>query len=118
MRCNFECFFRVHSNSFAYGKVTNGVLQFTSASAGGNPSITSGKWYSLRIEVSTNKGVRLLLNNNQIGTFNAHFTTRGYGGLIVATGYDNDVLFRDYDVAPKVERTKFSTQLDTMFTRN
>ena len=104
----------MHSNSFAHGKVSKGVLQFASASAGGNPSIISSQWYNLKIEVSTDKTVRLFLNNNQIGTFKAYFTTRGYGGLIVATGYDNDVLFRDYDVAPKVENTRFSTKLDTM----
>jgi len=96
---------RVHSNTFAYGKVNNGTIQFTSDSgyAGGNPTIVSESWYNMKIEVDENKYVKFYLNGKMIGSFNAFFKTRGYGGAIVATGYKNDVLFRDYDVTPKMK---------------
>ena len=91
----------MHTNTFAYGKVNNGVIQ-SSNSVGGNPKITSGNWYNLKIEVSATKAVKLFLDNVQIGSFNAFWSTRGYGGLIVANGYANLVFFRDFDVSPIV----------------
>ena len=92
----------MHTNTFAYGKVNNGVIQFTSTSVGGNPTIASGNWYNLKIEVSATKAVKLFLDNVQIGSFKAFWSTRGYGGLIVANGYANLVFFRDFDVSPIV----------------
>jgi len=101
---NFDFVYkRVHSNTFAYGKVHAGTIQFTSGSVGGNPTIVSESWYNLKIEVDENKYVKLYLNGKKIGSFKAFFTTRGYGGAIVATGYQNDVMFRDYDVSPKIK---------------
>ena len=106
LKCPFSIVilnFRVHSNTFAYGKIKNGELQFTSGSVGGNPSIQSGKWYRLKIEVAENRDVKLFLNGVQLGsTFKASFTTRGYGGVLVANGYSNVVQFRNYDVAPQI----------------
>ena len=69
-------------------------------SVGGNPAISSGNWYSLKIKVEANKDVDLFLNDKNIGHFKAKFTTRGYGGVIVATGYRNVVQFRDFKLAP------------------
>jgi len=103
---NFDFVYkRVHSKTFAYGEVLNGTMQFTSDSglAGGNPIIVSESWYNLKIEVDEKKYVKLYLNGKKIGSFSAFFPTRGYGGAIVATGYQNDVLFRDYDVSPKMK---------------
>ena len=93
---------RVHSATFAYGRVFNGELQFTSKSVGGNPAISSGNWYSLKIVVKANKNVELFLNDNNIGNFNAKFTTRGYGGFMIATGYRNVVQFRDFNLSPVI----------------
>ena len=81
--------------------MNNGVIQ-SSNSVGGNPKITSGNWYNLKIEVGATKAVKLFLDNVQIGSFNAFWSTRGYGGLIVANGYANLVFFRDFDVSPIV----------------
>ena len=81
----------------------NGVIQFTSNSQGGNPVISTGNWYSLKILVQTNKNVDLFLNDQKIGSFVAKFTTRGYGGAIVATGYRNVVQFRDFKLSPIIE---------------
>ena len=91
---------RVHSATFAYGRVFNGELQFTSTSVGGNPAISSGNWYSLKIKVQANKNVDLFLNNKAIGHFKAKFATRGYGGAIFANGYSNVVQFRNFKVSP------------------
>jgi len=93
---------RVQLASFAYGRVFNGELQFTSMYVGGNPAISSGNWYSLKIVVKANKNVDLFLNDNNIGNFNAKFTTRGYGGFIIATGYRNVVQFRDFNLSPVI----------------
>ena len=94
--------YRVHTNTFAYGKIKNGALQFTSSSVGGNPAIRSGKWYRLKIEVAEKKDVKLFLDGVQLGsTFKASFTTRGYGGVVVANGYSNVVQFRNLSLAPK-----------------
>jgi len=92
---------RVHSKTFAYGRVFNGEIQFT-GSVGGNPAISSGNWYSLKIVVKANKNVDLFLNDNNIGNFNAKFTTRGYGGFMIATGYRNVVQFRDFNLSPVI----------------
>ena len=101
---NFDFVYkRVHQNTFAYGKVNAGTIQFTSGSVGGNPTIVSKSWYNLKIEVDESKYVMLYLNGKKIGSFKAFFSTRGYGGVIVAAGYKNDVMFRDYDVSPKIK---------------
>jgi len=102
---NFDFVYkRVHDTSFAYGRVFNGELQFTSGSVGGNPAISSGNWYSLKIVVRPNKNVDLFLNDQKIGNFNAKFTTRGYGGAIVATGYRNVVQFRNFNISPIIKQ--------------
>ena len=61
----------------------NGEFQFTNPEVEGNPAISSGNWYSLRIVVKANKNVDLFLNDKKIGNFNAKFTTRGYGGYMI-----------------------------------
>ena len=93
---------RVHSATFAYGRVLNGEIQFTSTGVGGNPAISSGNWYSLKIVVKANKNVDLFLNDKKIGSFVAKFTTRGYGGFMIANGYRNVVQFRDFNLSPVI----------------
>jgi len=101
---NFDFVYkRVHSNTFAYGKVNAGTIQFTSGNVGGNPAIVSERWYNLKIVVDESKNVILYLNGKKLGSFKAFFSTRGYGGAIVASGYKNDVMFRNYDVSPKIK---------------
>ena len=95
---------RVHSATFAYGRVFNGELQFTNNAVGGNPAISSGNWYSLKIIVKANKNVDLFLNDKSIGHFNAKFTTRGYGGYMIGNGYRNVVQFRDFNLSPVVSQ--------------
>jgi len=101
---NFDFVYkRVHSNTFAHGKVYGGTIQFTDGGVGGNPTIVSESWYNLKIKVDESKRVKFYLNDKMLGSFTASFSTRGYGGVIVATGYKNDVMFRDYDVSPKIK---------------
>ena len=90
----------VHSTTFGIGRVFNGEIQYSRSGIGGNPAISSGNWYSLKIKVQANKNVDLFLNGKVIGHFNAKFTTRGYGGAIVANGYSNVVQFRNFKVSP------------------
>ena len=52
------------------------------------------------IVVGTNKKVAFFVNGKKLGEFSAKFTTRGYGGIIVATGYRNVAQFRNFDVSP------------------
>ena len=93
-------YFRVYSQSFAYGRVLNGEVQFSGNGNGGDPPISSGTWNTLRIVVKVNKQVELSCNGIAIGKFNARFSTRGYGGVFVVTGYKNSVQFRNYKVSP------------------
>ena len=73
---------------------------FTSDSVGGNPTVVGQKWYKLQIFVRKSKLVELFMGAKKIGTFTAKFSTRGYGGVIVANGYKNTAQFRNFDVAP------------------
>ena len=93
---------RVHATEFSFGRIFNGIYQFGAGVSGAGSAISSGNWYSLRIVVQGNKNVELYLNDKKIGNFNAKFTTRGYGGVIVATGYKNVVQFRNFKLAPVV----------------
>ena len=89
-----------HLTHFHYGRVKDGIV--TSENAGGTPDLVSGQWYNFKIEVGANKQVEFSMNNQLLGTFTASFSTRGYGGVIVANGYDSVVQFRGYDVIPKI----------------
>ena len=93
---------RVHTTSFAYGRIFNGIYKLRTSVSGAGSAISSGKWYSLRIVVQGNKNVDLFLNDKKIGNFNANFTTRGYGGVLVATGFKNVVQFRNFKLAPVI----------------
>lgn len=95
---------RVHSTTTVFGSIKNGVLAIAGTITN-DPPIQSRKWYNLKIEVSTNKNVNVFLNGVRLNkfvkpSFKAFFTTRGYGGVIVANGYKNVVQFRNFDVAP------------------
>jgi len=97
---NYDFLFkRVHINDVRYGSIRNGVLSGL-YDIGNNPQIEAGKWYHFKIEVSTSKNVFITLNDVSLGSFQASFPTRGYGGVLVANGFDNTALFRNYDVAP------------------
>ena len=94
---------RVHSTEFSFGRIFNGIYQFGgSTGSGAGSALSSGNWYSLKIVVQGNKNVELYLNDKKIGIFNAKFTTRGYSGVIVATGYKNVAQFRNFKLAPVI----------------
>jgi len=93
---------RVHIRDVLYGRVINGELESNRGTIAGNPAISSGNWYSLKIVVNEEKKVNIFLNDKEIGSFEATFTTRGYGGLMVATGFRNVVQFRDFNLSPVI----------------
>ena len=71
-----------------------------SKSTYGTPLMVSGKWHTLKIEVDVNKRVVAHFNGKRMGSFTAFFSTRGYGGALVANGRENDVQFKDFVLEP------------------
>jgi len=92
-------FIRTHRPDPGYGSVKNGVVSLVNLGAG-EFFPDSGKWYNLKIEVLPSKDVTLKVNDQVIGSFKAHFTTRGYGGVLLINGFNNVAQFRDFDVSP------------------
>merc|ERR1712029_808534 len=95
---------RVAENSAGFGSIKNGVMTTPRRQKLNvlryNPPIDSGKWYNLKIEVLANRDVTFFLNDQRLGSFKAHFLTRGYGGVGVLNKKNNEIQFRNYDVAP------------------
>ena len=86
--------------SLLYGYKKEGILKFVGF-AKTKLGANSGIFDNLEIKVYPNKDVLVTLNGEPAKEkFKANFSTRGYGGAIVATGFNSVVEFRNYDVAP------------------
>ena len=59
---------------------------------------SGGVWFTFRAEVSSDKSVRIYLNNDHLTSLTAHFDTKGRGRVLVANGYDNIIQFRKFTV--------------------
>merc|ERR1719312_730199 len=98
---NYDFVYKSQTNNFHYGRVKDGDMS-SASNPGGNPSVLPGKWHSLKIEVDANsKKVKFSMDDKVLGYFTASFSTRGYGGPLVANGFGSTVQFRNFDVAPK-----------------
>lgn len=98
---NYDIVFKLIQQRYTrYGSVRNGVLSPLTNLKVPNPPVESGKWYNFKIEVSPKKEVRVYLDDELLGSFQAYFTTRGSGGALVANGFNNVAEFRNYDVSP------------------
>ena len=85
------------------GYTENGILNKFS-----NPSacidIQANKWNFLKIvvkeECSNCLNVEGFVNGCQVFSFQSHFNTRGFGGVLTENGFNNVVEFRKFDIDP------------------
>lgn len=97
--------FRSPAKEVWHGTVKNGVLQSTKM-PDNKVTIAVRTWYALKIEVSVDKRVKIFVNGQLQQQFNAFFTTRGYGGVLIANVFNSLGEFRNYDVAPILSTTQ------------
>ena len=46
--------------------------------------------------------IRAYIDNRLVGSFKAHFRTRGRGGVLAENGFNNIAEFRNFDIAPVI----------------
>ena len=59
---------------------------------------TNGVWFTVRLVVGSDKSVNVFLDDALAASLTAHYDTRGRGGAVVATGYENIIQFRGYSL--------------------
>lgn len=83
---------------YAIGYVSNGnLVSAIDGSCANRPS--GGVWFTVRVEVSSDKSVNVFLNNVLVRSLTAHYNTKGRGGVLVANGNNNIVQFKNFNVA-------------------
>ena len=95
---------RPHSQSGCYqlGYVLNGAWSGYVSSTCPNGSPSGGVWFTVRAEVSSDKSVNIYLNDDLVTSLTAHFNTKGRGGVLVANGFQNIILFRGFNITKYV----------------
>lgn len=91
--------FRTNGNvCYQLGKFING--QWDKGTKGlcpnGNPR--GGVWFTVRVEVSSNKSVNIYLNNVLMTSTTSHFSTKGRGGVYAINGHQNIIQFRKFNL--------------------
>ena len=85
------------------GYVDNGVLA-VSSDASPCINIQSNKWNFLKImvkeECNNCTNVDGFINGCKLFSFQSHFNTRGFGGVLAENGFSNVVEFRKFDIDP------------------
>ena len=67
--------------------------------------IPEEKWNFVKLVVGADKSVNAYVNGRLIKTFEAHFTTRGFGGVLAENSFNNIAEFRNFDIAPILPNT-------------
>ena len=95
---------RPHDQGACYqlGYVVNEAWSGSVSNSCPNGSPSGGVWFSVRVEVSLDKSVNIYLNNDLVTSPTAKFNTKGHGGVLVANGYKNIILFRGFDINKNV----------------
>ncbi|XP_078380251.1 putative skeletal organic matrix protein 7 [Oculina patagonica] len=81
------------------GYLSNGQYVWGLSAACPNGSPSGGVWFTVRVEVSSDKSVNIFLNNDLVTSYTANFVTKGRGGVLVANGYKNIIQFKKFSVA-------------------
>ena len=84
-----------------YGHVEKGTLG-TKNSHFPCQKLSGNGWHIFRLSVNANKDVNAYINGKKVGSFHAYFTSRGFGGVLVANGFNNVAEFRDFDISPQL----------------
>merc|ERR1712227_329240 len=62
------------------------------------------KWNALKLIVKEEcnhcNNVEAFVDGRSVGSFEAHFATRGFGGVLAENGFNNIAEFRKFDIAP------------------
>ena len=85
-------------NCYQLGYVSNGAWSGSVTSSCPNGSPSGGVWFTVRVEVFLDKSVNIYLNNDLVTSLTANFNTKGRGGVLVANGFQNIILFRGFDI--------------------
>ena len=62
--------------------------------------LSGNGWNFFELFVDENGDVDAHINGLKHGNFHSHFTPRGFGGVLVANGYNNVAEFRNFDISP------------------
>jgi len=84
-----------------YGHVEKGTLG-TKNSHLPCQKLSGNGWHIFRLSVNVNRDVDAYINGKKVGSFHAYFTSRGFGGVLVANGFNNVAEFRDFDISPQL----------------
>ena len=61
-------------------------------------------WNALKLIVNEEcnhcNNVDAFVDGKHVGSFEAHFATRGFGGVLAENGFSNIAEFRKFDIAP------------------
>ena len=95
---------RPHSQSNCYqlGYSSNGAWSDSDYGSCPNGSPSGAVWFTVRVEVSSDRSVNIYLDNYLVTSLTAHFITKGRGGVLVANGFQNIILFRGFDITKNV----------------
>ena len=96
----FTFLFRTHNQNRCgqLGYVLNGnrkkVLSLSCPN--GNPG--GGVWFTVRVEVSSDKSVNIYLNDDLTTSLTSNFSITGRGGVFVRNGFQNIIRFRKFNL--------------------
>ena len=85
------------------GYVEKGLLRKSTIKLG-CVNIQTSNWNVLKLIVNEEcnqcNNVEAFIDGRPVGSFEAHFTTRGFGGVLAENGFNNIAEFRSFDIAP------------------
>jgi len=84
-----------------YGHVSKGILGTVNNHLPCQPLSGNG-WHFFKLSVNATRDVDAYINSNKVGSFHSHFTSRGFGVVLVANGFNTVAEFRDFDISPQL----------------
>ena len=84
-----------------YGHVDKGILGTTNNHLPCK-KLSGNGWNIFKLSVNANGDVDAYINGGMVGEFQSHFTPRGFGGVLVANGFNNVAEFRGFDISPQL----------------
>ena len=102
---NFYFSYDSHENCIKVepGYVERGIMRKSTPKLG-CVDLQPANWNALKLIVNDEcnhcNNVEAFVDGQQIGSFAAHFATRGFGGVLAENGFSNIAEFRKFDIAP------------------
>eukprot|EP00794_Sanderia_malayensis_P012108 gene12108-13359_t len=98
---NFEyVYIRLHNKQdcYQFGSVFNGVIRERPNYSGPCSGFTykQGRWFIMRLKVTADNVVHLKIDHKNIATYNSTMPWHGRGGVLVANGFGNVLMFREF----------------------